>query len=104
MKLVEVNKYPPKLFRSGEFRTKDWISPAQIGAVIGGHLLTKDEYLRVEDRYVRVVFRFMQAMNLEQLHAHKLESWDSDSEELRNLGLADLFENSPPPQEFEPLA
>lgn len=82
--VYEINKYPPKVFRR-PFGDQTWISYSDIR----GGLLTKDEYLLVEDRYVRAVLAL--CAEFQPVVAHGFEYWNLEDETLTQLGLDDVL-------------
>lgn len=76
MNVVEINKYPPRLFRNGRFLRQDWTSVSQLGELWDGRELTPAAYLAIEDRYVRAMERFMAAAGVDDVAVQGLEFWN----------------------------
>lgn len=100
----EINKYPPTLFKHGRFLLEDWTACTDIGHAIAGRALDKQEYLRVEVLYVEAVVALARAVTPDLLQVHDVEFWDTASERLSNLGLADVFDGSAAPVQGEPVS
>lgn len=106
MNVIEVNKYPPRLYKKGRWRNEDWFSIGHIGQTFAERTLTVDVYRDAEDRYIRAVNRYMAAASIVELRAHKLELWEPPPTDrtLKVLGLDDVFDQRPAPQEGEALS
>jgi hypothetical protein len=81
-----ITKYPPELHKKENLldRHKEWSSYLDIGAVFKGTLLTREEYLRVEQTYVDAVLAFCKTLSCEGLIVNSLlrlggENVESDS-------------------------
>jgi len=103
MNVVEISKYRPSLMKHGRYLREDWISYSNIGEVFDGVPLTRDEYLRVEDRYVAAMMTTCQLASLRSLYAHDVEHWDLADDHLRRFVLDDVLDGSSPPAEGEEL-
>lgn len=77
MNVIEINKYPPSLYRRARYLTADWTSVQQIGETWSGVVLTAAAYLAVEDRYVRAAAHLMAVANVTELRVHNLEFWEA---------------------------
>jgi hypothetical protein len=100
LKILEINKYPPRLFRHARFMKEDWTACSDIEA----GKVSRESYLAVETKYVTAVERFARAANVGQLLAHNVEFWDESKELLTRLGLADVLEQRVAPVENEVLS
>jgi hypothetical protein len=100
----EINKFPPSLFKHGRFLREDWTACTDIGRTTPGGTLDKQEYLRVEGLYVDAVSALARTVEPDLLQVHDMEFWDTTSDRLVNLGLADIFDGSAMPAEGEPVA
>lgn len=87
MNVVEINKYPPSLVRHRRYLTQDWISCSDVGKRFHGEVLTVDDYLAVEDRYLRAARRFMGAAGVDQLVVHAFEFWEESPGSNLSAGL-----------------
>jgi hypothetical protein len=103
VKILEINKFPPSLFRRGRFLREDWTSCTDIGTVTPNGILSKEEYLRVEGLYVSAVMALARISEPEVLRAHDVEFWENESSSLANLGLDDILDTSSMPAEGEPV-
>src|SRR5262245_18377430 len=100
----EINKYPPSLFKHARFLREDWIACSDIGQVRSRGTLEKQEYLRVEGRYVAAVTALAGTIAPDLLQVHDVEFWEVSSEHLERLGLADVLDGTAAPVEAEPIA
>src|SRR5690348_420373 len=75
MKHWRVTKYNPTYRdKSGAYRREDWTSFDDIGRPFNGALLTLDEYMQTEDRYVSTALHFARAANVSKLVPSQVES------------------------------
>jgi hypothetical protein len=100
----EINKYPPSLFKHGRFLREDWTACTDIGRAPPGGPPDKQEYLRVEGLYVAAVATLARTVDPDLLQVHALEFWDTASDSLANVGLADVLDGSAAPAEGELVA
>jgi hypothetical protein len=100
----EINKFPPSLFKHGRFLREDWTACTDIGRTTQRDTLDKQEYLRVEGLYVDAVAALARTVEPDLLLVHDVEFWDTASDRLENLGLADVLDGSAAPAEGEPVA
>lgn len=100
----EINKYPPSLFKHGRFLREDWTACTDIGRTTPRGTLDKQEYLRVEGLYVAAAAALARTVEPDLLQVHDVEFWDTVSDRLANLGLADVLDGSAAPAEGEPVA
>jgi hypothetical protein len=100
----EINKFPPSLFKQGRFLREDWTACTDIGRATSRGMLDKQEYLRVEGLYVDAVALLARTVEPDILQVHDVEFWDTASDRLANLGLADVLDGSAAPAEGEPVA
>ena len=56
-----MSKYDPAFRNGGVFKKADWTSHADIGKAFEGHMLTLEDYLRVEKRYIQFIFDVVNA-------------------------------------------
>jgi|RhiMethySRZTD1v2_1073278.scaffolds.fasta_scaffold1309083_1 hypothetical protein len=71
-----LSKYDPaKRDISGAFTGQDWVMHSQIGSEIGGRVLTRDEYQRVEDAYVETVTRMLSEAGLQKVGVDKFRQF-----------------------------
>jgi hypothetical protein len=99
----EINKFPPSLFKHGRFLREDWTACTDIGRAAPGGPLDKQEYLRVEGLYVAAVATLARTVEPDLLQVHDVEFWDTASDHLANLELADVLDGSAAPAEGEPI-
>ena len=104
MTKYEINKFPPSLFKHGRFLREDWTACTDIGRATLGGPLDKHEYLRVEGLYVAAVTTLARTVEPALLQVHDVEFWDTASDRLANLGLADVLDGSAAPVEGESVA
>jgi hypothetical protein len=100
----EINKFPPSLFKHGRFLREDWTACTDIGRTTPRGTLDKREYLRVEGLYVGAIAALARAVESDLLSVHDVEFWDTASDRLANLGLADVLDGSGAPAEGELVA
>jgi hypothetical protein len=101
MKKYEINKYPPSLFKSGRFLREDWTACTDIGHTTSRGVLSREEYLRVEELYVAAVVALERTIEPASLQAHGVEFWEQESSALVSLGLEDVLDGSAVPDEGE---
>jgi hypothetical protein len=104
MTKYEINKYPPSLFKHGRFLRDDWTSCTDIERVMPRGILDRTEYLRVEGLYLAAISAIARAVEPDLLQVHDVEFWETASDHLTNLGLADVLDGSAAPAEGEPVA
>jgi hypothetical protein len=104
MKKYEINKYPPSLFKAGRFLREDWTACTDIGRATSRGVLTKEQYLRVEELYVGAVTALARTVAPASLQAHGVEFWEHGDNTLASLGLDDVFDGSATPDEGEQVA
>jgi hypothetical protein len=100
----EINKFPPSWFKRGRFPREDWTACTDIGRTTPRGTLDKQEYLRVEGLYVDAVSALARTVEPDLLQVHDIEFWDTTSDRLASLGLADVLDGSAEPAEGEPVA
>jgi hypothetical protein len=100
----EINKFPPSLFKHARFLREDWTACTDIGRPTPRGTLDKQEYLRVEGLYVDAVAALARTVEPDLLQVHDVEFWDTASDRLANLGLADVLDGSAAPAEGEAAA
>ena len=103
MTKYEINKFLPSLFKHGRFLREDWTACTDIGRTTPRGTLDKQEYLRVEGLYVDAVATLARTVEPDLLQVHDVEFWDTTSDRLANLGLADVLDDSAAPAEGEPV-
>ncbi len=81
-----ITKYPPQLHEKENLlkRNQEWHSYLDIGSEFNGTVLTREEYLRVEQNYVDAVLAFCQTLSCNGLIVNQLlrlsgDDVDSDS-------------------------
>lgn len=105
MNLYAINKYPPRLYKKGRFLREGWTSCSDVGKqMTHGGILSREEYLRVEGLYVAAVEGIVNTIGPDAIRAHDIEFWEAESQLLADLGLEDVFDESPRPTEGEPVA
>lgn len=71
----EIVKYSPQNYDSnGVYTADEWTSMWDVGRKFDGKLLTLEEYLRVEQRYVSVILSIMKATNCKYMTIQYLEA------------------------------
>ena len=104
MNQYAINKYPPRLYKKGRFLREDWTSCSDIGKATPQGVLSREEYLRIEQLYVAAVERVVGVLEPGSVRAHDVEFWEDASDALTTVGLDDVFDGSAAPIEGEPLA
>lgn len=98
LRVFEINKYTPRAFRAASPRFGgDWIS---CDAIVDGRI-SREQYLAVEDRYVRAVLRLCDRFGA--VTAHGLERWEEHDDLLSSIGLDDVFIDIAAPAPGKPL-
>lgn len=69
-----ITKYNPQYRNAlGRYTKKEWTSVSEVGVDFGGYLLTKEDYIHVEDSYVSAVIEFMNSLKITSLRIKCLE-------------------------------
>ena len=63
MKLYEITKYENE---NGIIEEQEWIAISDIGDTFGGIVLTPEKYQETEDKYVAVIVRILEYMNIQK--------------------------------------
>lgn len=75
MNEYRVTKYNPALRTpTGSFTGNEWISFKDVGRLVGGVLLTPEEYGRVEHAYITAALAFLQEAGITALRVEGLEN------------------------------
>jgi len=70
-----ITKYNPDFRdRTGAFTREEWISVRDIGRTFAGVVLTRDEYMRVENAYVTTALALLKEAGLTSLRVEGLEN------------------------------
>jgi len=73
-------KYKPELYNEeGHYTTNEWVGMDDVGHICDGHLVTIDEYLETEQKYVDAVIKVMELTNYKYLTVSYLGDtiWDT---------------------------
>lgn len=62
-----ISKYDPAYRIDGIYTKEEWTDYSDIGRIVGGHLLTKAEYLAVESRYLSAVSEVLDLLGIDQM-------------------------------------
>lgn len=74
MKHMRVTKYnPANRNDKGHYMADEWIAATDIYENISGHVLTLEEYVRVENAYIDAVLRFMRLNEIAYLNVQYIE-------------------------------
>jgi hypothetical protein len=74
---IRLSKYDPaKRDFTGAFTGSDWVTYSQVGTEVGGRLLTKEEYKRVEDVYVETIVRALREAGLQKVLVEGIRRFD----------------------------
>lgn len=103
MVILQISKFRVKS-KQGPRLQDEWFSYAHIGQERGGKTLTREEFLEMEDKYLRAVHRFMAGASISNLRAHEIEYWDETNERLAELALDDVLHEGSRPVEGEELS
>jgi hypothetical protein len=90
--VLQINKYSPALLKNSQPLRNDWFSFSHIGKERGGKVLSREEYLETEAKYLRAAHRFMAGASVANLRAHEVEHWDETDDALVALALDDIFD------------
>lgn len=84
MKKYRLSKYDP-IFRdpNGVYTKEEWTSYCDIGTVYDGVVFTKDEYLRMEAKFINVILQVLSSLGANSFWVRKLEP-PFTAEEMRN--------------------
>ncbi len=74
---------PAKRDFTGAFTGQDWVCYSQIGSEIGGRLLTKDEYKRVENAYVETIREMLREAGLQQVGIEKFRRFGKQKHDIK---------------------
>jgi hypothetical protein len=99
----EINKFPPSIFKQGRFLREDWTACTDIGRSPTGNPLDKPEYLRVEGLYITAVATLAGLVQPDLLQVHGLEFWETTSDRLAAIDLAEVLDGSGAPADGEPV-
>jgi hypothetical protein len=79
-----LSKYDPaKRDLTGAFRDQDWVSYSQIGSEIGGRVLRKGEYERVEDAYVETIREMLTEAGLQQVGIERFRRFGKPARDIK---------------------
>jgi len=73
-------KYKPELYNEeGHYTPNEWVGMDDVGHICDGHLVTIDEYLETEQKYVDAVIKVMELTNCKYLTVSYLGDtiWDT---------------------------
>ncbi len=72
-----ISKYNP-IYRDneGSYRINEWTSFSDIGLIYENKKFTMDDYLKIEDAYVKTIVSFMQHLNINLLGVCELEKYE----------------------------
>ena len=62
-----ISKYDPAYRIDGIYTKEEWTDYSDIGRIVGDHLLTKSEYLTVENRYLSTVSDVLDLLGIDQM-------------------------------------
>lgn len=86
-----ITKYDPtKRNEHDHYTGDDWIMAQQIGSVVDGKIFTKEEYLKMEDRYVAAAEEFFRESGLETLIVRDLEQSNQSASHITEHGLDNI--------------
>jgi hypothetical protein len=86
-----ITKYDPaKRNEHGHYTGEDWIMAQQIGSVVDGKVFTKEEYLEMEDKYVKAAEEFFLASGLVTLTVTNLRQFNDYPDHIIEHGLNDI--------------
>ena len=68
-----ISKYDPAYRINGIYTKEEWTDYSDIGRISGGRLLTEEEYLTVESRYLSAVNDLLDQLGIDQMELQHLE-------------------------------
>jgi hypothetical protein len=69
MKKYNISKYNPELKdNSGRYLKEDWTAISDIGKSFDGKVLSSEDYLEMEDKYIKAVYEILDFCNLKSLN------------------------------------
>lgn len=75
----EIVKYSPSGYnKNGIYISNDWCSISDIGKNFNGNILSVDDYLNVEDKYINTILSIMQKLDCTYLTIEYVESDKND--------------------------
>ncbi|AIQ14932.1 hypothetical protein [Paenibacillus durus] len=79
-----ISKYNP-LNRNdnGTYAVNEWTSLSDVGRTYSGRKFTIEEYLCVEDKYVKAIKIFMYHLNITELQVETLDKWNAELKSTR---------------------
>jgi hypothetical protein len=94
---ISITKYNP-IFRNdlGHFTRDEWISYSDIGREYDGIILSKEEYLRVENLYINAVFVILEHFNADSIlvsHIFKGSETKPEPERFHRYNDFDLYDS-----------
>jgi hypothetical protein len=76
-----VTKYDPaRRDAGGAYQGDDWTAESDIGGTFGGKILTRDDYLRVENAYLAAIAAFLEDSGVTRLQVRNLEAIDEGAD------------------------
>ena len=81
MKRYRISKYSDYVFKFTNWLDNEWTDYSDIGKIFHGKELTQEEYLRVENSYLRVILDILEHINICELKLKNCElSFKKDRE------------------------
>ena len=72
-----ISKYDPRFRKDGAYKNEEWTSISDIGRSFRGEILTAEQYITVENRYLSCVESILLASHVSELIISHLESNES---------------------------
>ncbi|MBQ6890162.1 MAG: hypothetical protein IJN53_04000 [Oscillospiraceae bacterium] len=71
-----ISKYDPRFRKNGVYTQNVWTSFSDIGSSFDGEILTTEQYIEVENRYLACVESVLQASYIPELKISRLENYN----------------------------
>ena len=95
MREYRVTKYDPKNRNHlGYYILDEWTSIHDIGRTFDGKVLTEEDYLNVENKYIDAVTYFMECCSVKELTISWLEQRDADYDRLLTTSMKKMHKNA----------
>ncbi len=76
MQWYRVSKFDPRFRVDGRYQRDEWTSYGDVGSIFSGRLLSVEEYLAVETRYILCVMELVSLCRVKALHISGLECYE----------------------------
>lgn len=86
MQIRSITKYDPQFRdKDGNYKNKEWISFYEVGSPIEGEVLTLDNYLKIENKYIDAAISFFEFHNCKEITIKNIEKYNFDGYFLEDM-------------------